>query len=90
MLNADKRAYKEVDDVDKVSCRLNFAVIIYSSLRLVSGDLKGPEPTVGKDTPPTFLAVAHDEFLVDGTVNSYLFPLRDGYEVNGHSPDHHR
>src|SRR6516225_8277435 len=50
MLNSDKRSYEEVDGSDKVSCRLNFAVIIYSSLQLASGDLKGPEPTVGKDT----------------------------------------
>jgi len=91
MLNADKRAYKEVDDVDKVSCRLNFAVIIYSSLRLASGDLKGSEPTVGKDTPPTFLAVAHDDFLVEGTVNSYLALKKAGvpavlhvYAAGGH------
>jgi gluconolactonase len=84
MLNADKRAYKEVDDVDKVSCRLNFAVIIYSSLQLASGDLKGPEPTVGKDTPPTFLAVAHDDFLVADTVNSYLALKKAGVPAELH------
>jgi len=84
MLNADKRAYKEVAEVDKVSCRLNFAVIIYSSLRLASGDLKGPEPTVGEDTPPTFLAVAHDDFLVEGTVNSYLALKKAGVPAELH------
>jgi gluconolactonase len=84
MLNADKRAYKGVDDVDKVSCRLNFAVIIYSSLQLASGDLKGPEQTVGKDTPPTFLAVAHDDFLVEDTVNSYLALKKAGVPAELH------
>jgi len=84
MLNANKHAYKEVDDVDKVSCRLNFAVIIYSSLRLASGDLNGPEPEVSKDTPPTFLAVAHDDFLVEGTVRSYLALKKAGVPAELH------
>jgi formylglycine-generating enzyme required for sulfatase activity/acetyl esterase/lipase len=84
MLNADKRSYKEVDDVDKVSCKLNYAVIIYSALTLASGDLKGPEPTVPKDAPPTFLAVAHDDFLVEGTVKSYLALKKAGVPAELH------
>jgi acetyl esterase/lipase len=84
MLNGDKRCYKEVDDVDKVSCKLNYAVIIYSALTLASGDLKGPEPTVPKDAPPTFLAVAHDDFLVEGTVKSYLALKKAGVPAELH------
>jgi acetyl esterase/lipase len=82
MLNPDKRAYKNVDDVDKVSCRLNFAALIYSSLRLASGGKD--EPAVGKDTPPTFLAVAHNDGFAEGAVRTYLALRKAGVPAELH------
>jgi enterochelin esterase-like enzyme/acetyl esterase/lipase len=81
MLNSDKRSYEGVDDVDKASCRLNFAMIIYAALRLGSA---GPEPTVDKNTPPTFFAVAHNDNLAEGTVRSYLALKKAGVPAELH------
>jgi acetyl esterase/lipase len=81
MLNPDHRSYTAVDDIDEVSCRLNFAVLIYAGLGLGSD---GPTPTVDEDTPPTFLAVAHDDRLAESTVRSYLALRKAGVPAELH------
>jgi acetyl esterase/lipase len=60
--NFDKRAYESNDDVDKVSCRPDFTVLIYPAY-LVSkaGDALMPDIRVSKETPPTFFAHAEDD-----------------------------
>jgi acetyl esterase/lipase len=84
MLNADKRSYPPADAVDEVSCRLDFAVIIYSALGLGAGG-KGPaDLAVGKDTPPTFFAVADDDKFAEGTVRSYLALKKAGVPAELH------
>ena len=60
--NFDKRAYEALDDVDKISCRPDFAVLIYPAYLL--GKTKGelaPDIRVTKETPPTFFAHAGDD-----------------------------
>src|SRR5438132_2028695 len=81
LLNSEKRSYKEVDAVDESSCRLNFAALIYSALRLDSGR---PEPEVDKNTPPTFFAVAHNDGFAEGTVRSYLALRKAGVPAELH------
>ena len=51
--NFDKRSYEPVDDVDKVSCRPDFTILIYPAY-LVTKDMDGlkPDIRVTKDTPP--------------------------------------
>ncbi len=60
--NWDKRAYKAIDKVDKVSCRPNFAILIYPAYLTNRKDPKklNPEFRVTKRTPPMFLALAAD------------------------------
>ena len=56
----DKRHYDPVDEMDKVSCKPSFAVLIYPGGFLKDGKLK-PEFTIGKDSPPAFLAMSTDD-----------------------------
>jgi acetyl esterase/lipase len=56
----DKRAYESVDDADKVSCTPNFAVLIYPGGLIKDGKLK-PEFSIGKNSPPAFLAMSTDD-----------------------------
>ena len=56
-----KRDYEAVDDVDDVSCRPDFSLLLYP-WQLVddTGELK-KFITVTPQTPPTFLVHAHDD-----------------------------
>ncbi len=60
--NFDHRSYEPIDDVDKVSCRPDFAVLVYPAY-LVDKDgvqLK-PDIRVSKETPPVFFVHASDD-----------------------------
>jgi acetyl esterase/lipase len=60
--NFDRRAYEAVDDIDKVSCRPDFAVLVYPAYLIQKGTSKlNPEIRVSKDTPQTFLAHAGND-----------------------------
>jgi acetyl esterase/lipase len=70
--NFDKRRYEPMDDIDKVSNRPDFAVLIYPAY-LVKNDKLAPEIRVGKDTPPTFFAHAgNDGIRPENSVLMYL------------------
>lgn len=60
--NFEKRAYEASDDTDQVSCRPDFAVLIYPAW-LVDEKTKVliPEMTVTPQTPPMFFAHAGDD-----------------------------
>jgi acetyl esterase/lipase len=52
----EKRTYEAVDDVDRVSCRPNFAIPVYSGfLKAQDKDELWPGLSIPKDTPPVFL-----------------------------------
>lgn len=60
--NFDRRAYETVDDVDRVSCRPDFAVLVYPAYLVAKDrDELSPDIRVRKDCPPTFLAHAADD-----------------------------
>jgi acetyl esterase/lipase len=60
--NFDQRAYETMDDIDKVSCRPDFAVLIYPAYLLTKDEKElAPEIRVRKDCPPTFFAHANDD-----------------------------
>jgi acetyl esterase/lipase len=53
----DKRSYEPIDDIDKVSCRPDFAVPVYSGyLKSETKDELAAGLRVPVDTPPVFLA----------------------------------
>lgn len=69
--NADRRSYPTVDVADSVSCRPDFAVLIYPGgmVDRTAKDRLAPEIRVSKDTPPCFLAVAvNDAGPLDSSV----------------------
>jgi len=73
--NYDKLAYDGIDNVDRVSCRPDFTVLIYPAyLTNKAGDALAPEIRVTKDTPPTFLVHAEDDTGVpaEGSILTYL------------------
>lgn len=60
--NFDKRQYEPIDDIDKVSSRPDFSVLVYPAYLTDKGnDRLAPEIRVTKQTPPTFLAHAGDD-----------------------------
>lgn len=91
--NFDKRAYEPVDDIDKVSCRPDFVVLIYPAY-LIAKDKEelAPDIRVSKETPPTFFAHAgNDPVKADNSVLMYLALKRAGvpaelhvYSTGGH------
>lgn len=66
----EKRRYDVVDDIDKVSCRPDFSVLIYPGT-IVEKDQLIADIKVTDRTPPTFIAVSHS----DKTENSVYFYL---------------
>lgn len=62
--NFDKRAYEPIDDIDKLSCRPNFAVVVYPGYLLPEDedtDVLAPYIRIPAGTPPIFLVHASDD-----------------------------
>jgi acetyl esterase/lipase len=60
--NFEKRVYPRVDDADGLSCRPDFAVLIYPGGIVPQGsDKLSPELSVGPNAPPTFLVQTEDD-----------------------------
>jgi acetyl esterase/lipase len=59
----DKRLYDVVDDADKLSCRPDFAVIVYPGYLAIADQGMAPNPEIHPtaNTPPTFLVQAEDD-----------------------------
>lgn len=60
--NFDRRAYEPIDDIDRVSCRPDFAVLVYPGY-LVGKDRSQLQPDirVTKETPQCFFVHAEDD-----------------------------
>ena len=72
--NFSSRAYEPIDETDQMSCRPDFAVIIYPGGAVDRAKEKlVPEIHVSKETPPTFLAQSNDDRV--GPENSALLYL---------------
>jgi acetyl esterase/lipase len=84
--NFDKRTHDPIDDVDKVSARPDFMVLIYPAYLTVKGkDHLAPEIRVTKQTPPTFFAHAGDDGVSpENSVAMYLALKRAGVPAELH------
>lgn len=85
--NFDKRAYEPVDDVDKISCRPDFGVMLYSGyLKYADRDELKPDLRVSAQTPPILLVHATDDPVspVDNSVVMYLALRRAKVPVEMH------
>ncbi len=70
--NFDKRHYDEIDEVDKLSCRPDFTVLVYPAY-LLEGESLAPEIRVGPQTPPTFFVHAGDDRISsENSIAMYL------------------
>jgi acetyl esterase/lipase len=62
--NFEKRSYQAIDDIDKVSCRPDFAIGVYSGyLKAKDKDELAPGLNIPKGTPPVFLAHGGDDLI---------------------------
>lgn len=77
--NYQKRNYKEIDAVDKLSCRPDFTVLIYPAYIYDEKDKHkiAPEIKIDANTPPAFIVqTLDDRRLVDSAFN-YCRGLKD-------------
>ena len=71
----DKRTYEPIDDIDKISCRPDFAIPVYSGyLKAKDKDELAPGIHVPVGTPPVFLVHGGDD-IVSPPENSVLMYL---------------
>jgi acetyl esterase/lipase len=71
----DKRTYEPIDDVDKISCRPDFAIPVYSGyLKAKDKDELAPGLRIPTNTPPIFLVHGGDD-IVSPPENSVLMHL---------------
>ncbi|EIM03470.1 xylanase [Rhodanobacter sp. 115] len=66
------RLYAPVDAADKESARPDFALAIYPGHLAFDNDTLNPNVKVSRDTPPTFLLQAEDDY-VDGVNQSLVY-----------------
>lgn len=75
----DQRLYTPVDAADKLSCRPDFAVIVYPGYLAIAE--KGMEPNSDihptADTPPTFLVQAEDDPVHVENAVTYFMQLKN-------------
>jgi acetyl esterase/lipase len=70
--NFDKRSYQAVDAIDRISCRPDFAVLVYPAY-LIDGDELSAEIRVTADTPQTFFVHASDDGISsENSIAMYL------------------
>jgi acetyl esterase/lipase len=73
--NFDKRSYEPIDEIEKQSCRPDFAVLLYPAYLLVRDKLDlAPDIRIRKECPPTFIVHAGDDGLVkvENCLQAYL------------------
>ena len=85
--NFDKRTYEPIDDVDKISCRPDFAIPVYSGyLKSKDKDELAPGLRIPTGTPPIFLAHGGDDIVSspEQSVFMYLALKRAGVSAELH------
>jgi acetyl esterase/lipase len=83
----DKRTYEPIDDVDKINCRPDFAIAVYSGyLKPADKDELAPGLRIPPGTPPIFLAHGGDDIVSppEHSVLMYLALKRAGVPAELH------
>jgi acetyl esterase/lipase len=83
----DKRIYSEVDAADRLSCRPDFALVIYPGyLSLAEKDFEpNPDIQVTAQTPPTFLVQAEDDPVhVENSIDYFMALKHAGVSTETH------
>lgn len=92
--NYEKRTYKQVDPADNVSCRPDFAVLIYPAYLTANNEGKqlAPELPVNSQTPRTFLIQTEDDPVHVENSLVYYRALKDAKvpaEMHIYAQGHH-
>jgi len=92
--NYEKRTYKQVDPADDVSCRPDFALLIYPAYLTANNEGKqlAPELPVTSQTPRTFLIQTEDDPVHVENSLVYYRALKDAHvpaEMHIYSQGHH-
>jgi len=85
--NFDRRAYEPIDDIDKIGCRPDFAIMVYPGyLKAKDKDELAPSIRVSPQTPPIMFVVASDDQYqsADGCAIMYLALRRSGVPAELH------
>jgi acetyl esterase/lipase len=85
--NFEKRSYDPIDDIDKISCRPDFAILLYSGyLKSKDKDELSPGLHIPAGTPPVFLAHGGDDIISppEHSVVMYLALKRAGVPAELH------
>lgn len=83
----EKRTYEVIDDIDKISCRPDFAVLAYSGyLKAKDKDELAPGLRIPKETPPIFLVHGSDDLISppEHSLFMYLALKRAGVSAELH------
>jgi acetyl esterase/lipase len=83
----NKRSYEPIDETDKVSCRLDFAVLVYSGyLKAKDKDELAPGLRIPPGTPPIFLVHGGEDIISppEHSVVTYLALKRSGVPAELH------
>jgi acetyl esterase/lipase len=87
LLNTDKRGYEPLDEYDKTSTRLDYAVLVYSAGSFGSRDgknsLDGPAITKEK-IPPIFMCAAYNDNIAANMMNSFIALKKAGVQAEIH------
>ena len=85
--NFEKRTYEPIDEVDKVSCRPDFAILVYPGYpKAKDKDELAPGLRIPAGTPPVFLAHGGDDIISppEHSVLMYLALKRAGVPAELH------
>jgi acetyl esterase/lipase len=77
--NFNNRSYEPIDEADQVSCRPDFAILVYPAyLKLKDKDELAPGLPISAETPPLFLVHCNDDTVAkaDNSVLMYLAAMR--------------
>jgi acetyl esterase/lipase len=74
----DKRLYDPVDAADQLSCRPDFAVVVYPGYLAIADKDFAPNPDINPtaDTPPTFIVQAEDDTVHVENAIVYFMQLK--------------
>jgi acetyl esterase/lipase len=75
----DQRLYDPIDEADKLSCRPDFAVIVYPGYLALSEKNFAPNPDINPtaNTPPTFIVQAEDDPVHVENATVYFMQLKN-------------
>lgn len=77
----DKRIYEKVDAADDLSCRPDFAIVIYPGYLALAEQNMAPNPDIQPtaETPPTILVQAEDDPVHVENATTYFLELKNAH-----------